>query len=90
MERSGIDTYILARQHFETQFARLNKQILVDPNMQATMDPNQNIKVFIYDSIEFLTNLYLPGTGVRVLELILSNVRKKLEAVAGSDPLAQL
>ena len=45
--------------------------------MQAVIEPHKNINVFLYDSIEFLVNLYLPGTAVRVLELILSNVRIK-------------
>ena len=46
--------------------------------MTAVMDPEQNIKVFIYDSIDFLANLLLPGTGIRVLDLVLQNVKNKL------------
>ena len=75
MEKSGLETYVEAKQYFLSQFNRLNRQVVTDPKMNTTMD-DQKIKVFLYDSIEMLAKLYQPATGIRVLELVLNKIKK--------------
>ena len=55
MKRTGVDTYMLVREHFLSQFERLNKHIILDNHVFGDTGYDHAIKVFVFDSIEFLT-----------------------------------
>ena len=55
--------------------------------MNAIMDPDLVVRVFLYDSIEILASLFLPLNRVKILEKVTKNTRELLKL---PDPISVL
>lgn len=80
MKQSGLETYMLIREYFLSSFEHLNLQQTVSRGggsiWSTEKAQDHAVKVFLFDSIQFLANMYDTQTAKQVLQLVHTNLEE--------------
>lgn len=64
MQKLGPDTYQDIKRHFNDYFVFLDDKL---SKIEEDKDPNYDMMIFLFNSMEYLSKLYSPRTGIKVL-----------------------